>query len=163
MDKVYLAKSNRSNPDTVSRVRAMLSKYDVEVVEFTGGRYTHKPLLACDYLIIVPDLSEAEDYDIPFGKGLVEQYEAFKNQNYTCYKANSAVINVDNRHSMTVAPIDEIECADPDDYVNYGYAILDGSEEMNFEQYLEEKLGYPVGDSTTTSSRLSKYLLIGSK
>lgn len=77
--KVYLAKSNRANPDVVSSVRQILSKYDVEVVEFKGGAYSHKQLLDCDVMVIVPDTHTIWDEEgIILGKGLYEQLEAFE-------------------------------------------------------------------------------------
>lgn len=85
MKRVYLAKSNRANPNLVSEVRQTLSKFDIQVVEYTGGNYSNESLLSCDELIIVPDLSTCEhDYDnyfttIKIGKGLYEQISVFKN------------------------------------------------------------------------------------
>lgn len=52
--KVYLAKSNKANPDVVARVRQTLSNYNLEIVEFKGGTYSHKQLLECDQMVIVP-------------------------------------------------------------------------------------------------------------
>ena len=53
--KVYLAKSNKANPNVVSMVRQLLSNYDVSVVEYTGGSYTDKPMLDCDFLVVIPE------------------------------------------------------------------------------------------------------------
>ena len=39
MTKIYLAKSNRANPDDVAKVRRELNKHDIEIVEYTGGGY----------------------------------------------------------------------------------------------------------------------------
>ena len=80
--KVYLAKSNKSNPNVVSRVRQTLSDYDVEIVEFTGGSYSHKPMVDCDFLVVVPELSESWCEDgVIVGKGLYEQLTAWQDNN----------------------------------------------------------------------------------
>jgi hypothetical protein len=75
--KVYLAKSNRSNPDDVSRVRTLLSKFDVDIVEFTGGQYTNEQLLECDYLFVVPELDNLSQDRAVLGKGLHNQVSDF--------------------------------------------------------------------------------------
>ncbi len=75
--KVYLAKSNRSNPDDVSRVRTILSKFDVDIVEFTGGQYTNEQLLECDYLFVVPELDNLSQDRAVLGKGLHNQVSDF--------------------------------------------------------------------------------------
>lgn len=99
MKRVYLAKSNKANPNLVSAVRQTLAKFEIEVVEFTGGRYSHDLLLGCKTLIVIPDLSNvtlrydeghgiynkndniSETWSVPIGKGLYEQISAFDNQN----------------------------------------------------------------------------------
>lgn len=84
MKRVYLAKSNKANPNLVSAVRQTLAKFDVQVVEFTGGAYSHELLLSCDELYVIPDLSGAKQDDyinywsVPIGRGLYEQIQAFK-------------------------------------------------------------------------------------
>ncbi len=98
MKKVYLAKSNKANPNIVSAVRQTLAKFEIEIVEFTGGQYSHDLLLCCETLIVIPDLSNVtlrydeghgiynkndniyEIWSVPIGKGLYEQIRAFNNQ-----------------------------------------------------------------------------------
>ena len=79
MTKVYLAKSNRANPDHVSVVRQTLSNFDVEVVEYKGGEYSHDDLLKCELLFIVPDSSTYDDINDSYnvGKGLFEQISEY--------------------------------------------------------------------------------------
>lgn len=130
--KVYLAKSNRSNPTHVSRVRAELEKYDVEIVEYTGGKYSNKPLLKCDYLVVIPDLSGYdfnyhlkneneywyEEDDICLGKGLYNQISEFTEK------------QGDDKSVMIIKYVDDVDIFysyvkdtnlnDVDDYINYG-------------------------------------------
>ena len=86
--KTYLSKSNHSDPELVAHVRKYLTNLGHEIVEFTGGEYTNKPLVTSDYLVIVPPAKitpkddntwsyaeSAEDYDI--GKGQTEQIKDF--------------------------------------------------------------------------------------
>jgi len=159
--KVYLAKSNRSNPDDVSRIRKILSNYNVEVVEFKGGRYTHDQLLECDYLVIVPDLSEVDKEDgfIPWGKGLHEQYFAFKSEHLAC---DIFLVVESNDKWNYVTQIVEVDVAEEDDYVNYSDACFDRHKLDDLESVLESRLGHKVVGDTITKNK-SKYLLIGSK
>jgi hypothetical protein len=73
-NKIYLAKSNRANPNLVSYVRQTLSKFGLEIVEYTGGLYSHDELKTCDFLVVVPDLSTDT---ITLGKGLYEQIQSY--------------------------------------------------------------------------------------
>ncbi len=158
---VYLAKSNRSNPDDVSRVRKILSNYDVEVVEFKGGAYTHRQLLECDYLVIIPDLSEVdvEDGFIPWGKGLHEQYFAFKRDHLPC----DILLVVETNDDWTyISEITDVETAEEDDYINYSDVCYDMGKLDSLESVLESRLGHKV-DNKATNGEYSKYLLIGSK
>jgi hypothetical protein len=76
--RVYLAKSNRANPNIVSNVRITLNNFDVDVIEYSGGQYSNV-LLSCDYLVVVPEstpnLTDLSS-EISIGKGLYEQIES---------------------------------------------------------------------------------------
>lgn len=54
MSKVYLSKSNASNLEVYSLVKKKLQEMGHQVVEFSGGVYSPKPMLECEYLFIVP-------------------------------------------------------------------------------------------------------------
>jgi hypothetical protein len=77
--RVYLAKSNRANPNIVSNVRITLNNFDVDVIEYSGGQYSNNALLSCDYLVVVPEstpnLTDLSS-EISIGKGLYEQIES---------------------------------------------------------------------------------------
>jgi hypothetical protein len=128
MKKVYLAKSNRANPNDLSRVRTALANFDkeVEVVEYTGGKYTHDSLKACDYLVILPDLSDYDDCEddyIIIGKGLFEQINAFE----TLKNGDKILVVLGTESSGTIL-ISEYYYSDIDDdtdYIHYARLVLD--------------------------------------
>lgn len=114
-EKVYLAKSNRADPNLVGLVRQTLSNYDIEIVEYSGGEYSHKPLLKCDWLVIVPDLNTSVyDEGIIVGKGLYEQIIQFeKHVDLSCV---SVVLD----KNLTVSEICDYFIDNSDNYVEYG-------------------------------------------
>lgn len=183
--KVYLAKSNRANPDLVSRVRQMLSKFDVEIVEHTGGGYTHNLLLSCDELIVIPDLSDFKKTDeelwvTTIGKGLFEQIIQFRNKTeegfFIVTEFNSGDINgffydigINDNHDES----DEcyFQVVNGTDYVNYGQIIIqiDDFNIWEIENFIGETFDEKpsksfVSDvvlaSSVTTKEEKKYLLI---
>ena len=162
--KIYLAKSNRANPDHITMVRKTLSEFEVEVVEFKGGAYSHKPLLQCDMLVILPELGADEDEEaqgfFPFGKGLHEQYHVF-NTDITNKCDILIVTECDNTCGATVGVIDDIEFADTDDYVNYSMACVDRDKEGPLRDAIENRCG--LSTTSTKSSSMSRYRLLLTK
>ncbi len=155
--KIYFAKSNKANPDHVMLVREILGRFDVEVVEYKGGPYSHKPLLGCDMLVVLPDLTENEDYEseVGLGKGLFDQIQAFQSSSRN--KCDLYVINYIHEGSKEVGygDIEDIDCADPDDYVNHAMILFNTSDDGQsgqLGQTLEDRLGF----NTSTSSRINK-------
>jgi hypothetical protein len=137
MKKVYLAKSNRANPNLVSKVRETLSKFNVEIIEYTGGQYSHNSLLQCEELIVIPDISEAfenrstfnHQWLCPIGKGLYEQISMFSKDIFI-------VTDFDNQegigglyYDLGEAESDDAEFSiqvdDEHDYVNYSHLEVD--------------------------------------
>lgn len=165
--KIYLAKSNRSNPDDVSRVRQVLFKYkdDFEVVEYNGGGYTHKDLLKCDILLIVPDLSSFKEGDnyVELGKGLHEQISAF--ENHVTNNSDILFVTKTNKNYIDVAQFEELDLADCDDYINYSTAII-SKETDSLESILVNRFGCDeyIDESISSSSDIDlMYLLIKRK
>lgn len=161
MDKIYFAKSNKSNPDDVLRIRKLLSSYDVEVVEYSGGSYSNKPLSECAYLIVLPDLTTIEDEYINLGKGLHQQIEYFSNR--LSVTENNRIVIIKNTDSGDIIcdGLDYLDVVDTDDYINYSVAVVN-NDEFNLDDYLENifdiKQGQ-VGNKTNYTSNY--YLLIG--
>lgn len=150
--KVYLAKSNRSNPTQVSRVRAELEKYNLEIVEYTGGSYSNKPLLNSDYLVVIPDLSaydfdyhvnneykdgydEAENF-VMLGKGLYNQISEFRAKNKV--KKILVLKHIDEVDMLFSHPCD-MGVEDSDDYINYGYTYFKAKTLDLTYEFLEKK------------------------
>jgi len=91
--KVYLSKSNRSDPHVVDAVRTDLNRAGLEVVEFHGGTYSHDPMCDCDILVIVPQadylmvgdpilrnpgsIHDRKGYGCQIGKGQSDQVVEF--------------------------------------------------------------------------------------
>lgn len=167
--KIYLAKSNRANPDDVSRIRSIIQKYpnDVELVEFKGGSYSHKDLLACDLLVVVPDLTDfepTEDNYIDIGKGLHEQIEAFKHINKN--KSDILIVDTVTEKWNSCAPLYDIDFADTDDYINYSTLILNTNPDTGTSCDLDDIIknrfvsGDPEGNQKNGCKK-HMYILIG--
>lgn len=167
--KIYLAKSNRANPDDVSRIRSVIQKYpkDVELVEFKGGSYSHKDLKECDLLVIVPDLTDYwsdKEEEISIGKGLHEQIEAFQRVNPN--NSDILIVTTVTENWNSVQPFYDIDVADTDDYINYSTLILDTDPDTGSACDLNDIIknrfvsGDPEGSQTSKSSRYM-YVVIG--
>lgn len=166
--KIYLAKSARSNPDHVSKVRAIISEYDVEIVEFTGGAYYHDDLLECDMLVVIPDLSSYDwlSQTQVLGKGLHSQIEVFKSEkNFGLGYENILILDSvgvrENTNIYVRQPI-SLLVEDSDDYVEHSRAELSSTRlvlttllESEFDYHLMKKGG--IGTSNGINRR---YLLI---
>jgi len=164
--KVYLAKSNRTNPEVVARVRQTLSNYNLEIVEFKGGSYSHRPLLECDQLVVVPEELDLER--VTLGKGLYEQIEAFSRKNL---HNSDNIIFISSEYCDT-AMVDSYNILDSDDYVNYGEVnisedwctLTDVLDDVVSDYYLgsgEVIHAKKTNTTTTKSSGSNYYHLIG--
>jgi hypothetical protein len=127
--KVYLAKSNKANPNVVSMVRQLLSNYDVSVVEYTGGSYTDKPMLDCDFLVVIPEFPSSVvdlEYEIKLGRGLFEQINVWLNK-----KSKKSLIIISN-NGVIVSGFKNLLCTNNKDYINYGVLTLENENRQNF-------------------------------
>ena len=165
--RIYLAKSNRANPDDVGRIRSILQKYpkDIELVEFKGGSYSHKDLKSCDILVVVPDLtdfSSCEDNNIPIGKGLHEQILAFQSVNKN--KSDILIVDTVTEEWNGVSCFYDLDILDDEDYVNYSTLLLDTDPETTVAQDLEDiiKNRFLSGDpdDCQTIGSLKKYMYV---
>jgi len=160
LPKVYLAKSNRANPNLVARVRQVLSKFQIEIVEYNGGQFSHKPMMECEQLVVVPDLSSDE---VVIGKGLYEQIERFgrdKGMEYVLVVAH------EDHEDLPIREIDDVEIIDYDDYVSY--AVINFASSWGCEELSEvlEEIGYgykKTNSYSTTTGDSNYYHLIGRK
>ena len=161
--KIYLAKSNRANPDDVSRIRSIIQKYpnDVELVEFKGGAYSHKSLMECDVLVVVPDLTNfesCEDDCIPIGKGLHEQIEQFSRIKPN--KCDILIVDTVTECWNSVMPLYDLEVADTDDYINYSLIVLDTENGKSDDLDDIIKNRFVSGDPEATQSNKNEYLYL---
>ena len=167
--KIYLAKSNRANPDHVQLVRKTLLDFDVEIVEYKGGGYSHKPMLACEMLIVLPELDESIEHDeyVPLGKGLHEQIVAFQSKSMITNECDILLVNdCNDSYGPYICGLDEIDVADEDDYVNYSLAYLDFDSNGSLKSLLKNRIGDMDCTETTStyaSSNKSRYRLLLTK
>jgi hypothetical protein len=109
--KVYLSRSNASDPEVCSYVRKRLEQLGLDIIEFHGGVYNKQSVLEGEYLIIVPprgttgpklkdsdgnkwdylEPSSASSYYI--GRGQTEQIQEFLKE-----KDNTEVLLVESVH-----------------------------------------------------------------
>ena len=156
--KVYLAKSNRANPDVVSSVRQTLSKYDVEIVEFKGGTYSHKQLLECDIMVIVPATDTIwREEGIILGKGLYEQLEVFEQHS----DIGNVMVVCDEL--LTIGEIDSYWVENEKDYIEYGLVEFYDNDDNDLK--LSEHCDNMFNKKTITasSSKSSYYHLLVKK
>jgi hypothetical protein len=156
LPKVYLAKSNRANPDVVSRVRQALSKFPIQIVEYTGGQFSHAPMMECEQLVVVPDL---EDEEIVIGKGLYEQISKFGNNNGYEY------VFVISEEDLTVKDIEQIDVIDYDDYVAFALIEFSRGKGDKLVSCFEDIYSVTATDSLFPSQKSDSnyYHLIGRK
>lgn len=86
MKKVYFSKSKSGNFDDIVKVRNILSKYNIEVIEFMGGTYSSIPLLQSDILLVLPPSIDK------VGRGQFDQINLFDKPEKT-YVISSIIKN----------------------------------------------------------------------
>ncbi|HEY4065153.1 MAG TPA: hypothetical protein VGM30_24785 [Puia sp.] len=144
MTKVYLAKSNRADPDEVAKVRKYLQTLDCEVKEFQGGKYTNNDLLTSDILLMVgeevPELDE-----LLVGKGLYTQLTDFaqKNWDFNEYEwrnsAKLALVVSQVGDNIYVDEVNDWDENNTDDWsTEYGRISTNGMK-MNIGNYISPK------------------------
>ncbi len=164
MEKFYLAKSNKANPDDVMRVRQLLSKYDINVVEYTGGAYSHKPLKECNYLVIVPDMNNVKTESfgsyVKLGKGLHDQIIYFTSQNNICSGRNNILVVKDTSDGdLTFSFFEDLDLyLHENDYIDYSSAILK-DEEFQLVSFMDNLFDFKI--SSINSKGSNYYYLIG--
>lgn len=120
--KIYLAKSNKANPYDLMLVKNYITNKGNEVVEYTGGQFTMKPMDDCDYMIVIPDFSSIkldgstnvlnENRPIVIGKGLYGSIQYFA----SLKKKSGIFIYAGNSH---MGRLDVLGDANEDDYINH--------------------------------------------
>ena len=80
--RVYLSKSNQANPDHVMAMRKILAEINIvdDIIEFKGGDYSQRDVIASDVLIIVPPANASSLYKNDRSKG---EFFYVNGDNYT--------------------------------------------------------------------------------
>jgi hypothetical protein len=114
--KIYLAKSNRCSPLDYMKVRSALSAKDVEILEHTGGNYSHNKLYTAEKLIVLP---EKVGMPCTIGRGLYEQILAFGMNSREVYIVTNSIsmmaVKVDEKKLTVRNPLDWTLYAQYDD------------------------------------------------
>jgi hypothetical protein len=155
LPKVYLAKSNRANPNLVTKVRQTLSSFQIEIVEYTGGLFSHAPMMECDKLVVVPDLSNDE---VIIGKGLYKQIDRFSRcKGIECV----LVLSSEDLDELYIRAVYDVEIINDKDYVSFACINFSSWGSENLSNILEVNYGYDSFSSTTSDA--TYYHLIGRK
>lgn len=72
-EKVYVSKSNMSSSGLYNKTCIELSYYNVEVVSYNGGTYSHKAMLDCDVVLFIPPENSIQGDICTIGRGQYEQ------------------------------------------------------------------------------------------
>lgn len=159
--KIYFAKSNRANPNDIILIRKRLSEFDVEIVEYSGGSFSHKPMLDCDMLVILPELTGivGQAFEIPLGKGLHEQIDIWNGHQQN--KCDLLIVSyVDNEcDEINISEFDSLDFANEDDYVNYSVGMLNDIV-GTLKSILSNRLDFKPSSDSNENSEYA-YLLIG--
>ena len=119
MKQVYLAKSNRANPENTMRARDILKNLQCEIKEFAGGQYSNKDVIESDILIVIPEniLSGSEAI---IGRGLYSQIEDFAATNHinNAYVLFNLLSN--DFHVCEIVRIEKLNTGAKEQWINYG-------------------------------------------
>lgn len=159
-NKIYLAKSNTANPDNLMVVRKLLSQFDVEVVEFKGGNYSHDEMLNCDMLLVLPDLTtyDLSDDMVVVGKGLGSQLEEWYEYNSdNCF----IITDTSKLDDCSLQELDYLDELGESDYRNYARAYLYGNnfslvETLHNNRFVKKT----VSNTSSFDNKNMKYILI---
>lgn len=85
-----MSKSKAGNIDDLMKVRSLLAKLDIEVVEHMSGEYDSKLMTSCDeVLFLPPSLPEPYTFEFTMGKGQSSERDRCE---ATCMKYSAIVI-----------------------------------------------------------------------
>lgn len=149
-----------ANPDNLIVVRKLLSQFDVEVVEFKGGNYSHDEMLNCDMLLVLPDLTTYDLFDdvVVIGKGLGSQLEEWYEHN----SDNCFIINdTSELNDCSLQELDYLDELGESDYRNYARAYLYSTnfsliETLHNNGFVKKT----VSNTSSVNNKNMKYILI---
>lgn len=128
--KIYLSKSNATNPDDLFKVRSILDLHHCEMIEFSGGEYSHDEMEECDILLILPhtEQEEAPVDSFLLGKGQFSQIRwwydectgSFHDRNK---RENVFIISTIGERNIYVDELTELQLSSNKNWkLNWGYA-----------------------------------------
>ena len=120
--KIYLAKSNKSNPIDVQWVRNMLTNLGHEVVEFNGGKYDPNEILKTDFVVAVSHPVNQPNQDFKYvGRGTFDQLDSAIKKGIPC-----AIVHSADELDVKISPVIKVEVFHTDDWTfEYGIARHD--------------------------------------
>ena len=130
--KVYLAKSNRSDPEHYIYTRAALLKQGMEVLEYKGGQYSDHDMLSCDLMIVVP---EAPTNPVVLGKGLYLQADSFLKRNRPTYIV-TYVSGIYGEVRVVPMKKESLSIRDNNDWTKYGTYKLNHETDLRIQAIL---------------------------
>lgn len=113
---VYLAKSNRSDPTTVSRVRTFLKNHPrvLNVIEYSGGPYNHKDLTSSDFVVFI-----TEPGTNVIGKGLYGQIKECFDKGIEFILLYTGKTIPSAKYAISKKELSLKDTINSDDFVNY--------------------------------------------
>jgi hypothetical protein len=143
--KIYLAKSNQANPEDYIKTKNMILSKGIDVVEYSGGKYSNKELLECDVLVVIPNLNKAKSkvkqlvingglekrLEIILGMGLTQQIEVFPRKKFIILDTVNFLSSEINLKKL------EIIDAYDDNFVEYSKYIIDDYSLSNIRNLLD--------------------------
>ena len=157
--RIYIAKSNKANPDYLLKVRDFLSKFkSVQILEYKGGSYDNTDLISADLLIVIPDLSEGiDDKRVVLGKGLYMQIDDFLL--HQSIDGIFIVTGVNNKGDIECSYIDEVNA-----YGAYDDTFMEVLDDCNYIKYgtvkiwdSKQLLNEAIGELVLVDDNDSKY------
>lgn len=109
----------------VLQVKEILARMDIELVEFTGGTFSHAPMLECYALLVLPPSKKIINFDgfdyFEVGKGQYEQIKTFGEKNSgDIYMITGVDTNESGDMSLLVDEVYASHLTDKDWQLHYG-------------------------------------------
>lgn len=120
--KVYLAKSNKANPDVVAYTRKKIQALGHEVVEYTGGKYNPDQIFECNLVVAVTHPEEQPNNASKYiGRGVLGQLDAAMGEDIP-----AVIVREANEADTKVSVIIKAETFDKTDWTfRYGIVLHD--------------------------------------
>jgi hypothetical protein len=169
--KIYLCKSKAGNPDHIRMVQEYLARFDCDVLEFEGGKYSFDTLDKADHFILIPLNHDFEygDDKILVGKGQWTEYDHYLDvEEETPYqKANSGcyvphiVVDFQGETPM-VAESDTCDIISEDWKTKYAILDIPNDEEYDVELSKALELVLKVKDTEPIQESIKIEIVVDS-